>query len=94
MVQKYRAFRDHIRLLKPRVENGAEIIFYLPMPKSWSKKKKSEMDGQPHRQTPDLDNLAKSFLDSVFDSDAHFSALCLEKYWAKQGGIEVVNEQG
>jgi len=33
---------------------------YLPMPKSWSKKKKSAMAGRPHRQKPDRDNIDKA----------------------------------
>lgn len=57
-VMRYRMFCDEARLHGIRVpENGAHITFVLPMPKSWSKKKRAAMDGQPHQQKPDLDNL-------------------------------------
>ena len=39
--------------------------WFFEMPKSWSKKKKSEMDGQPHTSPPDLDNLQKLVCDAL-----------------------------
>ena len=60
------------------------------MPKSWSRKKREQLDGQPHLQKPDLDNLAKALLDAFYRDrdDAHvwrFSAI--EKRWAEEGCI-------
>lgn len=47
-VMRYRMFCDEARLHGIRVpENGAHITFVLPMPQSWSKKKRTAMDGQP-----------------------------------------------
>ena len=34
------------------------------MPKSWSLKKKKAMNGKPHRQTADIDNLLKALIDA------------------------------
>ncbi|MCR4339433.1 MAG: RusA family crossover junction endodeoxyribonuclease, partial [Gemmatimonadaceae bacterium] len=37
--------------------------FRLPMPPSWSNKKRLAMIGQPHAQKPDIDNLLKAVLE-------------------------------
>ena len=69
--------------------NGYTLTFGLPMPKSWSKKKKLEMDGKPHKQTPDIDNLCKAVLDSLYLDDSHIHKIALEKVWAKDGFIRI-----
>ena len=40
------------------------LIFHMPMPQSWSDKKKKRMDGQPHDKRPDRDNLEKGVCDA------------------------------
>jgi Holliday junction resolvase RusA-like endonuclease len=67
-----------------------DIIFYLPMPKSWSKKKRTEMNGTYHDQKPDVDNLAKAFMDAFGSEDKHVAILHAEKYWAEEGSIELL----
>jgi len=63
VVCKYWAFKDEVRKAGVKFPpSGATIIFILEMPKSWSKKKKARMAGQPHTQTPDLDNLLKALV--------------------------------
>ena len=58
------------------------------MPKSWSKKKKLEMDGQPHTQVPDLDNLLKAIGDALYQDDSCIHTLgSLKKVWATNGFI-------
>lgn len=42
-----------------------EIVFYMPIPQSWSKKKQREAAGQPHIKKPDIDNLIKGLFDSL-----------------------------
>lgn len=50
-VLKYFAFKDEVKLNKITLpESHYHIIFILPMPKSWSKTKRSEMNGKPHQQ--------------------------------------------
>lgn len=39
--------------------------FIMPIPQSWSKKKKAEMAGKPHGSKPDSDNLIKGLFDAV-----------------------------
>ena len=82
---KYWAFKDKVRDLKIEVpESNSHIIFILPMPKSWSKKKKWEMNWKPHQQTPDKDNLEKALLDAIYDNDAHiWDSRVTKRWWEK-----------
>lgn len=90
VVQRYWAFKKEVRALRIDVENGDGIQFTIPMPESWSKKKKREMEGQPHQQTPDIDNLLKALLDAIYDDDCHIYKLSeLEKIWGIQGKIRI-----
>lgn len=87
-VARYRLFCDEARLHDIRVpESGAHIIFILPMPDSWSKKKCALMDGRPHQQKPDVDNLTKSLLDALFEDDAHIWDVRVSKRWGEAGMI-------
>lgn len=55
-VLRYRAFKDEVRAKGLSVPtSGAHVRFILPMPKSWSKKRKTEMNGRAHQQKPDVD---------------------------------------
>ncbi len=68
---------------------GSHIVFIMPMPKSWSKKKKKAMDGQPHQQVSDLDNMLKALLDSLFQDDSHIWDIRATKLWGYSGKIIV-----
>lgn len=59
------------------------------MPKSWSAKKRIQMEGQPHQQRPDIDNYIKSFLDALCEDDSYVYAVRAEKYWGRQASISV-----
>lgn len=61
-------------------EYDGHIIFYLPMPHSWSEKKKALMNGTPHQQKPDSDNLAKSVFDSLLKEDCKIWDVRITKY--------------
>ena len=87
-VQKYRAYKDEIRLRKVSVpESGARVTFVIPMPASWSKKKRQAMNGMPHRQRPDLDNLHKGLLDALFTEDCQVWDHWITKIWGEEGAI-------
>jgi len=92
-VVRYRAFADDCRAAGITVENGDHIRFELPMPPSWSAKRRAETLGQPHLQTPDIDNLAKALLDAVLPSDCAIWLISLEKRWAEQGRIIVYRKK-
>ena len=90
VVLKYFAFRDECRLKGVQVpEAGAHVIFHVPMPLSWTKKKRNDLFMKPHRQKPDIDNLVKGLLDAVYDDDSTVHDIRASKVWSKLGGISV-----
>ena len=60
------------------------LIFLLPMPESWTNKKKTDMRYAPHQQKPDKDNLEKGFLDA-FGEDQHIWDGRVSKIWVPAG---------
>lgn len=89
-VKKYRAFRDQVRLQRVAVpQEGTWVTFVLPMPASWPKYKRSEMDGEPHCQKPDIDNLLKALLDSVYGDDCGVHEISARKVCGRKGAIIV-----
>lgn len=91
-VVRYHEFKDQVRANKVELsESGLEIIFEIPMPKSWSKKKKAQMNGQAHQQRPDLDNLLKALFDAVYTEDCQIWSYRASKFWAYQGSITIVS---
>ena len=89
-VQKYYDFKMQCLLEKVELpEDGGHVIFHLPMPKSWTKKKKAEMCGKRHKSRPDLDNLLKSLSDSVYGEDSIISDVRITKIWSHKGQIQI-----
>jgi len=87
-VMRYRAFADEVRAAGIKIpESGAHIFFIIPMPKSWSKHKKTMMDGRPHQAKKDVDNLLKSVLDAVYKDDSCVWDIRISKVWGNKGGI-------
>ena len=92
-VVNYFKFKDEInRHLKASDihYNGVlkAIDFIIPMPQSWSKAKKIEMEGEYHRQKPDLDNLLKCIKDCILKDDSIiYEYVSIRKYWGKTGKI-------
>jgi Holliday junction resolvase RusA-like endonuclease len=65
----------------------------MPMPSSWSKKKKERMVSLPCRVKPDADNLCKAIMDGLWpDSDSMVHSLNLKKVWTwpGQGRVHVI----
>ncbi|POP41757.1 RusA family crossover junction endodeoxyribonuclease [Superficieibacter electus] len=88
VVLRYRAFCDEVRLnglVMP--ETGGHITFVIPMPASWSQKKRAAMKGQAHQQKPDADNMLKALMDALFTDDAHIWAVRVTKRWGETGQI-------
>lgn len=63
-----------------------EIIFYMPIPKSWSKKKQALAVGKHHTSRPDTDNLLKTVLDALngvyFKDDSQISVIHAKKVYS------------
>lgn len=88
-VLRYRAFRDEVRLRRVTLPIPYKVTFWLPMPKSWSRKRRAAWAGMPHLNKPDKDNLEKALLDSLYKNDSAVWSGWVEKRWAEQGAITV-----
>jgi Holliday junction resolvase RusA-like endonuclease len=94
-VLAYWAFKDNLNILAKNAglndlpANDFHVIYRLPMPASWSKKKAAEMDGKPHQQRPDCDNLQKALQDCLCKTDEHIWDFRVTKLWAETGSIEI-----
>jgi len=63
------------------------VTFVLPMPESWSEKKKSQLEGLAHRNKPDLDNLIKALGDAIYKNDSGIWDIHATKLWGREGKI-------
>jgi len=94
-VLRYRSFCDELRaktLTARYVPDGQiKVDFVVPMPPSWTKKKRQQMNLDPHRQTPDLDNLVKAFLDALMVDDSGIHSINAKKIWGDIGQIIIYN---
>lgn len=89
-VMRYRAFKDAVRAAGIKIpEDGYHIVFVIPMPASWSIKRRADMVGKPHQTKPDKDNLEKALLDAVFEEDSHIWDGRVSKIWGYGGEIRV-----
>src|SRR6202000_3278 len=88
-VLRYWAFKDKVRELGIELQSPCKITFYIPMPESWSKRKRADFNGKPHMNSGDVDNFLKGIFDAVFDEDAHMWSVWAEKYWSETGYITV-----
>ena len=88
-VMQYWKFKDDVRDAGIELGEVVDVVFHVPMPKSWSKNKKLEMLHQPHQQKPDIDNYLKALLDAVLDDDSHVFHVTASKYWAVTGSLEI-----
>lgn len=75
-VTEYFAFRNlfMVQARKQGFKQLPEILnvcFILPMPESWSQKKKNANLFMPHRQRPDRDNLLKGIMDAFKVDDGY-----------------------
>lgn len=86
---RYWKFKAKLKLVvgAPPVPDELHCLFEVPMPSSWSKKKKAAMKGKPHRQRPDVDNICKGCADSLWDEDSAIWKMAGEKRWSTVGKI-------
>jgi len=91
-VESYYQFKDLIVWQKGGFvfpDSGAEVIFHIAMPDSWSLLKKREHIDKPHQQTPDIDNLIKALFDALMVEDKNIWNITATKYWSGEGKIEI-----
>lgn len=71
-------------------KKDAWVKFYMPMPPSWSQKKKNRMCFELHESKPDVDNLIKALKDSLVAKDSTISDYRSSKFWySGTGHIEI-----
>lgn len=93
-VARYNQYKkDLASLVKGELDPCFDIDFLVPMPKSWSAKKKAEMDGKPMQDKPDIDNFLKAFMDAMCSDDSYVYDAHPRKYWAYEGKI-ILEERG
>jgi Holliday junction resolvase RusA-like endonuclease len=95
-IEKYNQYKiDLLSLCKAQSfelpAQGLNITYYIPVPRSWSNKKKKQHHGVLHQSSPDLDNLLKATFDSLVREDkfvGHLGSIC--KRWVnfEKGWIE------
>ncbi|HHY74060.1 MAG TPA: RusA family crossover junction endodeoxyribonuclease [Bacillus bacterium] len=69
------------------------IVFSMPIPKSWSNKRKCEVVGRYHTKKPDTDNLVKGVFDSLnkiaWEDDNQVAKVTAVKIYSEHPGIDV-----
>lgn len=72
---------------------SVDVLFCMPIPQSWSKKKQRESVGEYHMKKPDADNLIKGVFDSlnklVWQDDNQVAKMSAMKLYAEVPMIEV-----
>jgi Holliday junction resolvase RusA-like endonuclease len=69
------------------LSNCLDVVFFIPMPESWSLKKKEKMNGMPHKSRPDIDNILKGLMDALRKEDGDIWSIKAEKRYAFKGSI-------
>jgi len=94
-VVRYFAYSNKIKevMKLQNFEPANELImtFHIEMPKSWSKKKKAKMLGEPHQQKSDIDNIVKGCLDSILKKDETVWKISASKRWSVTPKIIIKN---
>lgn len=92
-ILKYRLYKSELIaetvVMKIELPVPYLLVFVIPMPPSWSKKKKNEHQYQPHFAKPDKDNLEKGYLDALLKEDAHIHDGRVVKMWGNTGFIAI-----
>jgi len=91
VVKNYFDFKNLLALqasqMKYVLGKYIDAVFLIPMPASWSEKKKEKMNGMPCETKPDTDNLLKAVCDSLTKSDQDIWYMKAVKIWAYKGSI-------
>lgn len=96
-VQRLYAYRNELKLLANVdgivLGHRYQVVFEIPMPSSWSKKKRKAKALTPHDQKPDIDNLVKAFQDTLSKEDKAVYNVDGYKFWTDkaEGRILVRN---
>lgn len=87
-VLRYREYCDRMRAVAgelPPLPIAMQVEAFIAMPESWSKKKKQQTAGTPHRARPDWDNIAKACGDALLKEDSCLAGGSCWKTWCWDG---------
>lgn len=73
------------------LEDSYEVLFTLPIPKLFSKKKKQGLVGECHRVKPDLDNLVKAINDCFNIADQSIYSIKAQKVYGETPSVKIHN---
>lgn len=88
---RYWAFKDFVTKDEFELPNRFTVLFCVPFPKSYTKKKCRELFLQPHQEKPDIDNMVKSLLDSLKKEDKDVYEIRAKKIWSYKPAIFVID---
>lgn len=84
------ALKDEARRVHfPADSRPIHLRVFVPMPRSWSKKRRAAQLLKPHNSRPDWDNYGKAFCDALWQEDKEIWDVRTTKYWAEEGLITV-----
>ena len=91
-ITKYRLVKQGIEayalMHKFVLKDEVNVIFVMPMPSSWSNKKRLTMNGKPHQIKPDIDNMLKAVFDVLCpQGDQMIHSVVAKKIWGDEGKI-------
>lgn len=90
-VTQYFSFKDKLKiqakLMGFQLYDYLDAVYFMPMPNSWSEKKKDRMNGLPCTVKPDTDNITKALKDTLLKNDSCVWYEKAEKRWAYRGAI-------
>jgi len=91
VVRKYFAYKNELikqgKILNFGMKEILDVLFLIPMPNSWSNKKKDKMNRMPMKVKPDTDNLTKAIKDTFCVNDSYIYKEFSEKRWAYKGSV-------
>lgn len=92
-VMSYWAFKTALtlqaNLLKFVLSDYLDAVYFIPMPDSWSEKKKKSLLSKPCLSKPDTDNITKAVKDTLLKEDSGVWWEKAEKRWAYKGSIVI-----
>jgi Holliday junction resolvase RusA-like endonuclease len=65
----------------PEEISGMKADFYIAFPKSYPVWKRLQLDGKPHEEMPDIDNLLKGAMDALVANDEIIAEVHARKFW-------------
>ena len=82
---------QHLKELDPAGPLSVTLTFYMPIPKSYTKKKKALMQDETYAHTnkPDIDNMVKFYLDCFPFDDKVIYKIKARKFYSPRSRVEI-----